>query len=152
MKVETGSVFTAFCQATFHHKNVLFKNMENPLIAGRIQLERFISVEVFEKVGNTFRGITCFLNFTEILACVASVSVWFRSKERPRNGILGFGRARNETRAKKMKVVGGGREGRKRLQANPSILKTCVRQRTQRLIGSASRTMLTCVDQRFVSY
>ena len=25
-------------------------------------------------------------------------------------------------------------------------------QRTQRLIGSASRTMLTCVDQRFVSY
>jgi len=29
------------------------------------------------------------------LACVASVSVWFRSKERPRNGILGFGRARN---------------------------------------------------------
>ena len=35
------------------------------------------------------------------LACVASVSVWFRSKERPRNRILGFGRARNETRAKK---------------------------------------------------
>ena len=35
------------------------------------------------------------------LACVASVSVLFRSKERPRNEILGFGRARNETRAKK---------------------------------------------------
>ena len=33
------------------------------------------------------------------IARVASVSVWFRSKERPRNGILGFGRARNETRA-----------------------------------------------------
>ena len=33
------------------------------------------------------------------VACLASVSVWFRSKERPRNGILGFGRARNETRA-----------------------------------------------------
>ena len=47
---------------------------------------------------------------------------------------------------------GGGGEGRKRLQTNPSILKTCVRQRTQRLIGSASRTILTCVDQRFVSY
>ena len=31
---------------------------------------------------------------TKYLACVASVSVWFRSKERPRNGILGFGRAR----------------------------------------------------------
>ena len=35
------------------------------------------------------------------LACVASVSVLFRSKERPRNEILGFGRARNETRGKK---------------------------------------------------
>ena len=40
--------------------------MENPLTAGTIQLERFISVEVFEKIVNTFRGITCFLNFTEI--------------------------------------------------------------------------------------
>ena len=65
--------------------------------------------------------------------------------------ILGFGRAINETRAKKMKVGGEGREGRKRMQTNPSILKTYVRQRTQRLIGSASRTMLTRVDQMFVS-
>ena len=32
------------------------------------------------------------------LACVASVSVWFRSKEKPRKGTFGFGRARNETR------------------------------------------------------
>ena len=31
------------------------------------------------------------------LACVASVSVWFRSKERPRNGFAVIGRARNET-------------------------------------------------------
>ena len=48
------------------------------------------------------------------LACVASVSVWFRSKERPRNGILGFGRARNETRVKKWKWgegKGKGKEG-----------------------------------------
>ena len=36
----------------------------------------------------------------EDIACLASVSVWFRSKERPRNLILGFGCARNETRAK----------------------------------------------------
>ena len=35
------------------------------------------------------------------IACVASVSVLFRSEERPRNEILGFGRARNETRGKK---------------------------------------------------
>ena len=37
------------------------------------------------------------LEHTEV-ACVASVSVWFGSKERPRNGIIGFGRARNEKR------------------------------------------------------
>ena len=41
--------------------------------------------------------------FSGILACVASVSVRFRSKERPRKGIFGFDRARNETRAKKWK-------------------------------------------------
>ena len=46
---------------------------------------------------------------------------------------------------------GEGKEGNACRQT-PSILKTCVRQRTQRLIGSVSRTMLTCVDQRFVSY
>jgi len=34
------------------------------------------------------------------IACVASASVWFRSNERPRrNGISGFGRAKNGTRA-----------------------------------------------------
>ena len=44
-----------------------------------------------------------FMVFPICIACVASVSVWFRSKERPWNGILGFGRARNETRAKKWK-------------------------------------------------
>ena len=38
---------------------------------------------------------------TILVACLASVFVWFGSKERPRNGILGFGRARNETRATK---------------------------------------------------
>ena len=36
-----------------------------------------------------------------MIACEASASVWFRSKKSPRNVILGFGRARNETRAKK---------------------------------------------------
>ena len=35
----------------------------------------------------------------ENLACVASVSVWLRSKERMRNGIFGFGFVRNDTRA-----------------------------------------------------
>ena len=54
------------------------------------------------------------------VACVASVSVWFRSKERPRNGILGFGRARNEIRAKKWKWGDGGREGMKLRHDRPS--------------------------------
>ena len=33
-----------------------------------------------------------------VLACVASVSVWFRSKKRLWKGIFGFDRARNNTR------------------------------------------------------
>ena len=39
----------------------------------------------------------------QFVACVASVSVWFWSKEIPRKGTFGFDRARNETRAKKWK-------------------------------------------------
>jgi len=31
--------------------------MENPVIPGRIQMERFIPVECFREKGNTFRGI-----------------------------------------------------------------------------------------------
>ena len=51
------------------------------------------------------------------LACVASVSVWFRSRrkteERDFHVIFGFGRAKNGTRAKKMKRgEGEGKEGR----------------------------------------
>ena len=34
--------------------------MENLEIPGRIQMERFIPVEVFQKKSNTFRGITFF--------------------------------------------------------------------------------------------
>ena len=70
------------------------------------------------------------LNSACQVACVASVSVWFRSKKRPWKGIFGCHRARNETREPKNERGGGGGEGRKRLQTNPSILKTCVRQRT----------------------
>ena len=84
------------------------------------------------------------------VACVASVSVWFRSKKRQRNEIFGFWPRGKWNESQKMKEGRG--EGRKRLQTSPSILKTCVRQRTQRVIGSASRTILICVDQRFVSY
>ena len=34
--------------------------MENPEIPGRIQMERFIQVEIFRKESNTFQGITFF--------------------------------------------------------------------------------------------
>ena len=47
-----------------------------------------------------------------------------------------------------MKYGGGGGEGRNRLQTNPYILKTSVRQRTELVIGWASRKLLTSVDQR----
>ena len=40
-------------------------------------------------------------DFPTIIACVASVSVWFWGKEIPRKETFGFDRARNETRAKK---------------------------------------------------
>ena len=39
------------------------------------------------------------LSTINYLVCLASVSVWFRSKERPRNGIFSFNRAKNGTRA-----------------------------------------------------
>ena len=51
----------------------------------------------------TFTGLCVLLvrkRVWALLAYVASVSVWFQSKERPRNGILGFGRARDEMSAK----------------------------------------------------
>ena len=43
---------------------------------------------------------------------------------------------------------GMGGEGRSRLRTNPWILKNPVRWRTGLVIGWASRTFLTCVDQR----
>ena len=46
------------------------------------------------------------------LACVASVSVWFQSKERQRNGIFGFGFARNwQTSGKKLSQGEGEGQG-----------------------------------------
>ena len=44
-----------------------------------------------------------FIKGDAIVASVASVSVWFRSKKRPWKGIFGYDRARNETRTKKWK-------------------------------------------------
>ena len=81
------------------------------------------------------------------LACVASVSVGFGSKERER-GFWYFACAENGATAKKKNGGGRGGEGRNRLRTNPWILKTPVRWRTGLVIGWASRTFLTCVDQR----
>ena len=84
-----------------------------------------------------------------MIACVASVSVWFQSNKRPRNGIFCFDGARNGTRTKYER---GGRGRKETLADKPRDFENPARQRTERLIGSASRTLLTCVDQRFVSY
>ena len=77
----------------------------------------------------------------------------FRSEQRKTRG-TGFSALamREMNKSQKMETGEGGGEGRKCLQTNPSILKTCIHQRTQCLIGLASWTILTCVDQRFVSY
>lgn len=51
----------------------------------------------FSKSKNKIWPIFSFV--LKLLACVASVSVKFRSKKKTRNGIFGFDHARNETRA-----------------------------------------------------
>ena len=63
------------------------------------------------------------------LACVASVSA----------------RVRRESweESKKRNDGGGGGERRKRLPANPTILKNCVRPRTQLLIGAVLVVLIT---------
>ena len=47
------------------------------------------------------------------------------------------------TRAKKRNDRGGGGERRKLLPANPTILKNCVRPRTQLLIGAVLVVLIT---------
>ena len=65
-----------------------------------------------------------------ILACVASVSSRGSSRK------LG-------QEQKKRNEGGGGGERRNRLPANPTILKNCVRPRTQLLIGSVRVVLIT---------
>ena len=70
-----------------------------------------------------------------LLACVASVSIWLRFWPR-------------EKWNKSQKNESGGRgKGRKETLADKPLDFENLRS-----IGLASRTMLTCVDQRFVSY
>ena len=72
------------------------------------------------------------------LASVASFSVWFRSKERPWNGIFGFGRARNGTRAKKGKRRGGEGEGEGRKTPHRSHTRAIFR------VVFDSRSLVLC--------
>ena len=67
--------------------------------------------------------------FILLVACVASVSA----------------RVRRESweESKKRNDGGGGGERRKRLPANPTILKNCVRPRTQLLIGAVLVVLIT---------
>ena len=64
------------------------------------------------------------------LACVASVSARVRLERRDES---------------KKKRIDGGRRGerRNRLPANPTILKNCVRPRTQLLIGAVLLVLIT---------
>ena len=65
--------------------------------------------------------------------------------------MFGFGRAINGTRTKRWKRREG--EGKEEtLTDKPGDFENHARQRTGRLIGSASRTLITCVGQRFDSY
>ena len=54
--------------------------------------------------------------------------------------------------AREQKMKEGGRGRKETLADKPRDFENPARQRMGRLIGSASRTLLTCVDQRFVSY
>ena len=140
------------------HSLLFFSVFSGTLPRSRFNLEgsghqnqlRYKPTETFQ-----YKHYTCFhspgvkrgfIKGDAIVACVASVSVWFRSNERSWKGIFGYDCSRNETRTKKWKR-GRGRGKNETFADKPSILKTCIRQRTQRLIGSVSRTILTCVDQ-----
>ena len=66
------------------------------------------------------------------LACVASVSARVRRE-----------RWNESKKKKKWNDEGGGGERRKRLPANPTILKNCVRPQTQLLIGAVLVVLIT---------
>ena len=67
-------------------------------------------ISTFRQLHGATLWTLCCIWIVRKIACVASVSLRFRSKERPRNRILSFGRARNETRAKKWKCGEGERK------------------------------------------
>ena len=81
------------------------------------------------------------------VACVASVSVWFRSKESRGTGFSVL--AAREMKQEPKNESGGRGRGRGRKE---TLSDKPLDFENLRVIGSVSRTILTCVDQRFVSY
>ena len=81
------------CKHEGRSKDPRCKNWNCQLVARFLHPQMKIQI-VFRKLLQ-YRHWSCFS-----LSNKRSVSVLFRSKERPTNEILGFGRARNETRAK----------------------------------------------------
>ena len=72
----------------------MYGDQSGELVCGYLGLKALIKRHAGVGLGrDECRGVL-------IQAGVASVSVWFRSKERPKNGIFCFGRARNGKRAK----------------------------------------------------
>ena len=62
--------------------------MENPEIPGKIQMERFIPVEIFREQNNTFRGITFFPflpkqpEFSVPFVCITNVRLQVERKRK----------------------------------------------------------------------
>ena len=69
-------------------------------------------------------------------------------EQRAKKGVFNVLPVRKMMREQKYEGGSRGGEGRKRLLTNPLILKTSVRQRTELVIGWASQTLSTCVNQR----
>ena len=91
-----------FINCSLHKSIVLVLRRDEVLVTSDNHIRsRFLEVRLLHwRLGYlTVPGLSGILR----LACVASVSVWFRSKEIPRKGTFGIDRARNETRAKKWK-------------------------------------------------
>ena len=113
--------------------------------------ELFIWLSAFLPSGGGGAGVLPYLGFTGM--CGPSLRskrfrrVWEQRKTEER-GFRYFACAENGARAKNRTVGVGEGEGRNHLRTNPWILKTPVRWRTELVIGWASRTFLTCVDQR----
>ena len=80
------------------------------------------------------------------------VSRWVPLKEHEERRDVRFWRREKWNKSQKMKEEGEGEGKEETLTDKPGDFDNHARQRTGRLIGSASRTLITCVGQRFVSY